>query len=152
MLDLVIALGAIPATLEAIKLAVAARDDAKVDAAISGLKDRLYDLQTANIEAVQQLHTAQARNHALVQELEQLKTKHSERALYVLHDLSDGQGRLYAYRYEPANLAVQGHTAPFHYLCQPCFDIDRKSVLVYGVGDDRRAHWSCSVCRNNVAL
>lgn len=130
MIEISGAISGISAGLQAIKAAVAARDEAKIDAAISTLKDRLFDLQTANLEVVEQLHAAQTKLHTLVRENDQLKSKAADLGLYALQDLSNGRGIFYAYAYKATEAGGQGQSAPFHYLCQPCLDnTQRKGVL-----------------------
>jgi len=122
--------------------AIAGRDEKKINAAISQLKDRLFDTQSANLELVQRLHAAQARIHALIEENAQLKAQIADRLLYRLHNLHKGEGFFFAYRYQPPGLNAQFGETPLHYLCQPCFDGGKKAVLFI---DDRFAR--CPVCK-----
>ncbi len=142
MFELSSAISGATATLKGLKLAVEARDEKKIDEAISDLKDRLFDAQTANVHVVEKLHESQAERHALVKELDELKASVIERSLYILDDLGQGGISFLAYRYDRESGLALGRKDAAHYLCQPCFDNNRKSALIHnGTGS-----WSCSCC------
>lgn len=151
MIEVSGAISGITAIVQTLKTAVQARDEAKIDAAMSDLKDRLFDLQAANLQLLEQLHTSQTQVHTIVQERDQLKAQASERGKYVLDDVSKGRGTLYAYLYKGDDAVGNGAPLPLHYLCQPCFDSGRKSVLriIYsGAGPI----YQCTVCNTNTGL
>lgn len=149
MIEISGAISAVSATVSALKTAVAVRDEAKIEAAMSDLKDRLIDLQSANLELVQKLHTSQAEVHALIEERNQLKAKLRERGLYALFNLAKGTNELWAYRYKGNDGGADGGSTPIHYLCQACFDNDRKSVLRRYVGQWSETRYSCGVCKTD---
>ena len=147
MIEISGAISGLSATVQALKAAVAARDEGKINDAISDLKERLFDVQSANLQAVEQLHAAQTKIHALVAELDQLKAKAVERELYVPHNLAQGTASFFAYRYQGNERARDGSPVPLHYLCQPCFDNGRKSILLVGTGEA-----FCPSCKLRAAL
>ncbi|MBS0427589.1 MAG: hypothetical protein JSR41_09920 [Proteobacteria bacterium] len=148
MIEISGALGALSATVGALKVALAARDEAKIDAAISDLKERLFDLQAANLHVVEELHASQTKLHALIGERDQLKSKLRERGLYALANLAKPPSEFWAYRYQGDEGAADGSTASVHYLCQACFDNDRKTVLRR---DESQfgSYYACTVCKTD---
>lgn len=151
MIEISGAIGAISATVTTLKTALAARDEAKIDAAMSDLKDRLFDLQTANLELVEGLHTAQSEIHTLVEEVKELKAKLRERGLYTLHNLAKGTDHFWAYRYQGDDGTSDGTSATPHYLCQPCFDSGRKIVLRHFV-TELGPYYLCTGCKTEAHL
>lgn len=147
MIEISGAISGLSATVQTLKAAVAARDEGKINDAISHLKERLFDVQSANLQAVEELHAAHSKIHALVAELDQLKAKAVERDLYVPHNLAQGGAAFFAYRYQGDERARDGSPVPLHYLCQPCFDNGRKSILLVNTGEA-----FCPSCRLRVAL
>lgn len=63
-------------------------------------------------------------------ELRDMKEAMNERGRYALFEIGTGQ---FAYRLKVGDAGLSslepGTNEPMHYLCQPCFDADRKMVL-----------------------
>lgn len=148
MIEISGAISAISATVATLKTAVAARDEAKVEAAISDLKDRLFDLQGANLELVEKLHVAKLELHAVVHERNQLQAKLVDRGNYALFNLMQRPGEFWVYRYQGNDSSADGGGTPVHYLCQTCFHDERKSVL-NRTDTEIGALYSCLVCKTH---
>jgi hypothetical protein len=124
------ALTSAKAAFDGLKLAIDARDDAKVKALTLELRERLFamsDIAMAYIEKnaalTEELATLKLANAANLQADAEIENKRRERESYVLHQVAPGA---FVYQYKPAVGAPQG---PSHYVCQPCFDAGQKSVL-----------------------
>ena len=143
MVDLATAVSGIALSMQALKVAIAARDEAKINAAISDLKDRLFDVQSANLQALENLHKAQAQVHTLMEDNKKLSRQIDERGFYFLDNITKDRGsQLWAYCYKVGSNPSHSDSAPAHYLCQPCFDKDTKSVLYL-----RNGLATCNVCK-----
>ena len=121
-MELAAALASARTALELIKLGVAARDEAKVQAALIEANMRLLDLSTAALSLAEKNGALVAQLAAAQSENRQIKAKLDDRAAYALHEVRPG-----AFVY--AAKAAGDGSKPAHYLCQPCYDKGIKTVL-----------------------
>ena len=141
-MELGTAIASARATFELLRLAVLARDDAKLQAATYEMNEKLRAMSETAMAYVE-------KNAALVSENAELKLSNAvnlqakadierrlrDRENYVLHEIRTG-----AFVYAPKP-GVQGHETPAHYLCQNCYDKGVKSVLRLSDGSIR---WVCA--------
>ena len=127
-MEIASALAGLKALIEVTKVAVDARDDTKVKGALIDMQSRLMDAMTAALESQATAHSLQLALHQEQEKARALEMKLQERARYTLAQIAPGQGAM-AYRFEPDE---EGSPTPSHYVCQPCFDQGRKSVLQPG--------------------
>lgn len=125
MLEITAALNGVKSTLDLLRVAIAARDSAKIEAAMQDMTGRLTDALMSGLAAVEKaqtlqtaLVTAERRNAELEQEL-------VDRAMYELHELRPGA---FAYR---SKSTLDRPEQPQHYLCQACRDSGLKTILQY---------------------
>lgn len=116
------AVGAIRASLEIARLAVNARDDAKVQTALIDANMKLLDLSTAALALSEKNNALLASLAALQREKDQIESKLEERAQYELCEVVAGS---FVY----ARKAANGDVQPMPYLCQPCYDKGVKTIL-----------------------
>jgi hypothetical protein len=137
-MDISTALASITAAIDMARAGLEARDNAKVQSALIDVHSKLLSLSIA-------CTSLSETNFALRQALEeantlnrQLQAKAQERERYVPAEICPGS---YAYASKPLD---GRQNEPAHYLCQPCYDADVKSVLRHTparTGVD--AHWTC---------
>ena len=116
------AIGSARAALDLIKLAVAARDDVKVQAALIDANTRLLELSMAALALSEKITALQSELAATQRDKAQIEAKLNDRASYTLHEVRSG-----AFVYAPKD-ASSGEE-PMHYLCQHCYDNGVKSIL-----------------------
>lgn len=121
-MDIQTAIAAAGAGLQLIKGSIAARDDAKVQAALFDVQERLLAISTASLALVGDAARFQALLHEAQREKRELEAKLEERAAYTLHEIRPGA---FCYAAKPEADGLQPH----HYLCQLCYDKGIKSVL-----------------------
>ncbi len=140
---LVSAVGGAKTAVELVKTAIAARDQAKAEEAITDVKrnlstayDSLLAVSQQSLELVQKLATAQEKIQSLEKEKNSLQSEIEERDRYVLADIGRG---VIAYVLKEGD--QRGDTP--HRLCQPCMTKGHKSVLQpYG----RHSKVKCHAC------
>jgi hypothetical protein len=116
------ALAGTMAALQLVKGAVAARDDAKVQAALIQVQDKLLDMSIASLGLTERVRSVQTALEEAKRENAELKAKLDERAMYALHEIEPGK---FCYRSKPVGESPE----PTHHLCQICFDKGIKSIL-----------------------
>ena len=82
----------------------------------------------------------------LTQRVRELEAQQSEKARYRLAKVGT-LGEFFAYELRPAAELVERSDEPAHFLCQPCFDAGKKSVLRKDY-----ALLICSLCKTKVAV
>jgi hypothetical protein len=137
MLEFSAALSAARASLDLLKGAVAARDDAKIQAAIADMATRLTDATLAALSSAEKASSLQAQLQALQRDKEGLEAKLVERSMYELHEVRPG-----AFVYK-LKAQAQGENPP-HYLCQHCYDKGIKSILT-----TRADHANSLICKGS---
>lgn len=118
------------AAADVLKIAVEARDDAKIKSATLDLREQLFDMSSVAMDYVSKnadltLQVAELKL-AKAQELQAkagVEDWSRERERYVLHRLPTGT---LVYQVDPA---VKGPNEPVHYACQSCMDSRVKSIL-----------------------
>ena len=127
------------------------RDDVtiSVDQACK-LRSAVLDAQKHAITAQQAQYDLVRLNDELETELRNLRDRSAEKDKYKIVNVGDHG----AYVYAPKRDAMPGVTP--HWLCQPCFDASKKSLLQFRAtvpGDGMRngiALWGCPVCNESV--
>jgi hypothetical protein len=114
-MELVTALTALHTGFGLAKVAFDSRDDAKLRSAMNDLSIKLTDALAKGLEV-------QTRALELQQENEKLRKQLVDLDAYVLAELRPG---VFACAYKSS----QGDPTPAHYVCQPCLDTGRKSIL-----------------------
>ena len=125
MIEIGAALSGIKALYDAARLAIDARDDAKLKSAMMEMQGKILEAMESALNSKTQAMTIQDALHAAQDELKQIKGKAADRDRYTL-TLMPGDGKQYAYASQPHQ---DGKHYPPHYLCQGCFDKGLKFVL-----------------------
>ncbi|WP_175784243.1 hypothetical protein [Burkholderia ambifaria] len=136
------------AALDFVKGAVAARDQAKIEAATSELEIKMREINQAALHAIQDalkatqdLYAMNDKAAALQREVDELKAQANERKRYALVDIGRQQ---FAYTL-PTNAlrGIDTELAPKVCFCQPCMDADQKVILQ---GDGAQGRLKCPRC------
>lgn len=117
--DLITSAGA---TINLLKTAIAARDESKIEAALSELQTKYGDLGAMVIGLVEKSMSLQDSLVVSNNENAQLKLQLAESIKYKLREVATGK---FAYFAE----AIDEPSEPAHYICQPCKDAGIKSIL-----------------------
>jgi len=125
--------------------AIDVRDFNQAAAELSKLNEALLSAQAALLAQNSALFQLQSEKFETAEKLRKLEEAISEKARYELFDLGGG---VFVYRAN-ASPSTSGagdptSTQPQHFLCQPCFDAGKKSVLRRW-GD---REWNCTLCKN----
>ncbi|MCA8198911.1 hypothetical protein [Burkholderia vietnamiensis] len=131
-----------------VKYAVAARDQAKIEAGTADLEIKMREINQAALrasqdalKAIQDMRAMDKEMAALQRENDELKAKADERKRYALVDIGRQQ---FAYVLRTNALReIDAEPAPKYYLCQPCMDSDQKVVLQ---GDGPHGRLKCPRC------
>jgi len=107
--------------------ALAARDDAKVKAAMAELSHRLADANMGALDMSEHLRKLEGRLREAEAQLRDAQEKLNQRKGYMLREVRPGA---FVYAYD----AVPGDPAPAHFQCQICFDAGKGSVLHQSIG------------------
>jgi len=122
-MELTTALAGAKGLIDMAKVALAARDDAKVKEALLQLQDRLYDAQSAALTAVERASGLQAALVKCEEEKRELERQLEDRNAYDLFEVRPGA---FVLRSKPG---PEGVAPPEHYLCQNCQGKGITSVL-----------------------
>jgi hypothetical protein len=114
-MEFVTAITALQTVVGLAKVAADARDEAKLQAALSDVMAKLVEALSSGIELATRASQLQQDNEKLVQRL-------MDRENYVLTEVRAG---VFALRYKVA----EGDPVPTHYICQACENDGKKSVL-----------------------
>lgn len=137
-------IGSVNASLTLAKLLVDERDRQKAAAIQVDLTNKLIQAQAQISEVLGSIIAKDERIGALTQRVRELEAIQTERDRYELSKIGSVESFAYKLR-EPADL--KDRTAePSHFLCQPCFDAGKKSVLTVG---KYVAH--CTLCKTNLS-
>lgn len=128
MFEINAAIGAATTAIHVLKAAVDARDDAKIKAAVADISIRLLDVATNANSLAAENGTLQSNLHSAQAELRELREKVAERDRYTLSKLGV-LGEFYAYKLRASTELSDRKDEVPHYVCQPCFDSGKKSVL-----------------------
>lgn len=121
---------------------LAVRDFNQSAAAIAQINEKLLAAQQGLLAHNTMLLQLQSDYVDTTRELRELKEAATQKAAYTLFDIGGGVF-VYRKKSEPGDGGAVATTSqePEHYVCQPCFDGGKKSVLQHW-GDD----WRCSLC------
>lgn len=119
------------------------RDRQKAAAIHIDFTNKLIGLQSELMQALSAVIDQQRLIPVLEQRIRDLETESAEKSRYELAKLGT-EGDFFVYRLRSASEANEGIGEVAHFLCQPCFDADKKVVLV-GNGD---GYWHCPVCKH----
>jgi hypothetical protein len=122
-------ISSVSATIGLAKVALEARDDAKIRQAISDMQRLLADANGALLTVTNDAFQLQIRANELEAECLRLQQRLDERARYVLREVRPGA---FVYAFDP----VGDDKTPAHYICQPCSDKGKKVVLRGDVDGD----------------
>lgn len=139
MLEISAAMSAMRAAIDFTKIAVEARDDAKIKTAMGGMAERFMDLQLKALSMADTLLNLQKQLSDALAKNEDIEKQISKRALHVLTEVRPGA---YVYAYNP----LPGEHGAAHYKCQICFDAGQDSVLVRA---EDKSGMSCNVNRQH---
>ncbi|WP_155631639.1 MULTISPECIES: hypothetical protein [Burkholderia cepacia complex] len=142
------AIGAGNAAFDLVKNAVAARDQAKIEARTAELEIKMREINQAALHALQDalkatqdLNAMQDKATALQREIDELKATTDERKRYALVDIGRQQ---FAYALRANALReIDAEPTPKYYFCQPCMESDQKVVLQ---GDGPHGRLKCPRC------
>ena len=134
------------ALAEIVKALVSARDSGISAAVKADLTERLLQSQAQTSQVLGTIIEKDGLIQVLTQRVREPEAEQSEKARYRLAKLGT-LGQFFAYELRPASELVERADEPTHFLCQPCFDSGKKSVLhiVYN-----RA--KCRSCNSNVEI
>lgn len=141
------AFSAIDLIRKGLSAAIDVRDFNKAAAELAKLNDALLSAQSALLAQNSALFELQSQKFETAEKLRKLEETLAEKGRYRLFELSRGT---FVYRVDltPAEGGTVDPSSaqPDHYLCQPCWDQGRKSVLQHlGSGI-----WRCSLCSQTV--
>lgn len=137
-MDIAAAISGASALLGIAKGAVAARDDAKAQQAITEVQLKLLEVSTAALALSQTNIALTDEIRLLKDEAHQSELKTREREGYALTEVCPGH---YAYQSQPSE---EGAAVPLHYLCQLCYDKGVKSVLRFHEAEGWGKEWGCA--------
>lgn len=123
------------------------RDFNQSAAAIAKINEQLLAAQQGLLMHNASLLQLQQQHFETAEELRKLKEALAEKNRYVLFDLGGG---VFVYRMDfipkAGGTDEPGLAQPDHYLCQPCWDSGKKSVLqMWG------SSWHCTLCKQAYA-
>ena len=144
-MDASLLISSVSSAVELGKLLVNERDRQKAAAIQVDLTDKLIQAQAHVSQILGAVIEKDGRIQALVERVRELEAQQGERARYKLAKLGTA-GEVFAYQLRPAPELVERTDEPTHFLCQPCFDAGKKSVLQVGL-----LYAKCSLCNTTVA-
>jgi hypothetical protein len=144
LMDVSTGLASFAALSDLVGLLVNERDRQKAAAIQIEFTNKLLEAQTH----LTQLQGTVIEQQRLVATLEQrvrdMAARETEKARYVLAKVGT-EREFFAYALRPAAELEERCDEVAHFLCQPCFDADKKVVLI-GNGD---GYWECPVCKTH---
>ncbi|MEN9316503.1 MAG: hypothetical protein RIS35_2896 [Pseudomonadota bacterium] len=147
MVELSMALTGARALLDTARAAIEARDNAKVQAALSDLQTKLHDATSAALASAERAMDLQTALVAAQRANADLEAKLADRTLYRLHELRPG-----AFVYA-AQRSGEGVDPPQHYICQNCYDKGVKSVLRLQPGGSYFSdQWVCAEAKEHTIV
>lgn len=134
------------ASIELARLMVNERDRHKLAAIQIDFTEKVIQLQTKLSEVSSAIVEKDGRISHLADRVRELERRQSEEARYQLAKVGT-VGDFFAYKLRPAAELVERTDEPEHFLCQPCFDAGKKSVLRI-IGS-----WcQCSICGTKTTI
>ena len=137
-MEIAAALSGLRGLIDTAKIALEARDDAKVKEALAGMSERLLNAYGVALETAEKNAQLQATIQALNQKHVELERQLTEKEMCRLVPLGKN-----SFAYLPAGQLQEGSDRTLYY-CQPCYDKGVKSVLRYSPADSYGyARWIC---------
>lgn len=137
MIDIAAAISSTSTLLGIAKGALAARDDAKAQQAITDVQLKLLDVSTAALSLSQTNIALTDEIRLLKDQAHQAQMKTRDRDGYEIAEVCPGA---HAYKSKPAK---EGASVPLHYLCQPCYDKGVKAMLRFHQTEGWGKEWAC---------
>lgn len=137
MIDIAAAISSTTALLGIAKGAIAARDDAKAQQALTDVQLKLSEVTMAALSMSQANITLTDEIRLLKDQAHQAQMKARDREGYEISEVRPGA---HAYKSKPSE---EGAGVPLHYLCQPCYDKGVKAMLRTVEGPMRKTWWLC---------
>lgn len=123
------------------------RDRQKATAIHIQFTEKLIDAQAQLMQVLSAVIEQQRKIPVLEQRIRELEADRAEKQRYVLAKLGT-EGEFYVYRLrDVAELHESPDEIP-HAICQPCFEADKKVVLVGNGG----GYWWCPVCKHGAQV
>lgn len=145
-MDIPLLLSTINAARELGSALIQERDRLKAAAIQVDLSEKLIQAQTQISEVLAAITSKDASIAALLERVRELENRQNEHARYLLAKVGI-LGDFFAYGLRPAAELSERADEPAHFICQPCFDAGKKSVLrIAG------ATASCSLCNTHVQI
>ena len=121
------------------KVAIDARDHAKIQEALVEANAKLIDAMSAALASAEKAAALESQLRSLEREKADIERQLRERIQYALHELVPGA---FVYASKPG---MEGNEMPQHYICQPCFDKGIKSVFRFVRSDVELldSRWVC---------
>lgn len=110
------------------RFALNERDREKLATIQIDLSHKIIQAQSQILEMQSAVTNERAVTNALKERIAELESKQREKARYQLAKMGV-VGEFFAYKLRPASELTERADEPNHFLCQPCFDADKKSVL-----------------------
>lgn len=145
-MDVSLLISSISSAMELGRLLVNERDRQKAAAIEVNLTDKLIQAQALVSQVLGAIIEKDGLVQVLSERVRELETQQSERARYELAKLGV-VGEQFAYRLRPAAELAERNNEPPHFLCQPCFDAGKKSVL--RVASD---YARCALCKTSIQV
>ena len=126
--------------------AINERDRQKLAAVQIDLTDKIMQAQAEIIKIQDTIAHKSILLRAAQERISEMEGKQRERSRYELAKLGT-VGDFFAYKLRAPGELTERANEPEHFLCQPCFDADKKSVLQIG---KYTAH--CTLCKTSVSV
>jgi len=118
------------------------RDRQKLATIQINLTNQIIEAQVKLSQVLASVIEKDALIQSLTERCRKLEADQTQKARYQLAKLGTGR-QFFAYQLRPAAELLENQGEIPHFLCQPCFDAGKKSVLVHnGYG-----YWLCSLCK-----
>jgi hypothetical protein len=137
-MEILAALSGLKSALDLARLAIDARDDAKIKTALAEVSELYIAALTAAADSAKRFHDLQTEHLLLKDEQRDLRHRIEERSKYRLEAIGPG---VFCYRADLDEASGE----PAHFLCQPCYDRGIKAILrlMPRYTPDDQAVWSC---------
>lgn len=145
-MDISLLLTSISGSIELGNLLVNERDRHKAAAIQIDLTEKLIQAQVQVSQVLAAIIEKDGLIQALTQRNRELEASQTDRARYQLAKLGT-VGDFFAYQLRTPSELGDRSDEPAHFLCQPCFDAGKKSVLLVG-----KYTALCSVCKTSISV
>lgn len=122
------------------------RDREKLAALKIELTDKILELQTKLLEVQSAVVLEGEALRRAQDRIRELESNEREKSRYELAKVG-AAGDFFAYRLRAQTEPLERDSEPMHFLCQPCFDAGKKSVLYL-----RGQLATCNVCKTSAVI